>query len=125
PEADQKAGIAPGKQKGVAASDASGPTGRRHSAHMKSPIPALATLHVNLPSVPQNGVPTTSMKPAAVPARPAGEPLRYASAAAAAAATDKNGVGIAPLPPPPGAAGLVPLPSAKSATTSPSAVPSQ
>ncbi|UKZ75034.1 hypothetical protein TrVFT333_002706 [Trichoderma virens FT-333] len=52
-----------------------------------------------------------AMKPASIPTRPAGEGLKYASAAAAAAASDKNNVGIAPLPPPPGFnMGISPLP---------------
>ncbi|EON63234.1 hypothetical protein W97_02461 [Coniosporium apollinis CBS 100218] len=114
---------------------------RRPSAQLKSPLPALATLHTPLPST-SNGVPPINMKPAPIPQRIPGEPLKYASAAAAAAASDKNGVGIAPLPPPPGAApvsgpnaGLITQtaasipsaqPSAKpSAATSPSPAPSQ
>ncbi|KAH0566512.1 hypothetical protein GP486_000093 [Trichoglossum hirsutum] len=83
---------------------------RRPSTQMKSPLPTLATLHT-----PLTNAASSNMKPAPLPARPAGETLKYASAAAAAAASDKNGVGIAPLPPPPGAAApaasnLVPLP---------------
>ncbi|KAH0542055.1 hypothetical protein FGG08_003520 [Glutinoglossum americanum] len=99
--------------------------GRRPSTQMKSPLPSLATLHT-----PLSGASASNMKPAPLPTRPAGETLKYASAAAAAAASDKNGVGIAPLPPPPGAvapaaSGLVPLPpvaggSKSSSTTSPS-----
>lgn len=72
--------------------------GRRPSTQMKSPLPVLATLHMNGPS----SSPANSMKPAPLPTRLPGETLKYASAAAAAAASDKNGVGIAPLPPPPG-----------------------
>lgn len=94
---------------------------RRSSTQLKSPLPALATLHTPLPGV-SNAAPT-SMKPAPLPARTPGEPLKYASAAAAAAASDKNGVGIAPLPPPPGTAaaqvGLAPSGARASATTSP------
>ncbi|KAF7133998.1 hypothetical protein CNMCM5793_005524 [Aspergillus hiratsukae] len=75
--------------------DASGH--RRPSAQMKSPLPVLATLHP-----PTSTSATSGMKPAPPPTRPPGETLKYASAAAAAAASDKNGVGIAPLPPPPG-----------------------
>ena len=77
---------------------------RRPSTQLRSPMPALATLHnpssstVPIPPLPGSG---SSMKPAPIPTRPAGETLKYASAAAAAAATDRN-VGIAPLPPPPG-----------------------
>lgn len=96
---------------------------RKPSSQTKSPLPALATLHAPLTAA--NSAPgSSSMKPASVPTRPAGEGLKYASAAAAAAASDK-GVGIAPLPPPPGfpAVGVPPLPPAQSklasATSSP------
>lgn len=77
--------------------DPSGP--RRPSSQMKSPLPVLATLHPNSASAATS----SNMKPAPPPTRPPGETLKYASAAAAAAASDRNGVGIAPLPPPPGA----------------------
>ncbi|KAF2439530.1 hypothetical protein P171DRAFT_436175 [Karstenula rhodostoma CBS 690.94] len=94
---------------------------RRSSTQLKSPLPALATLHTPLPGV--STAASSSMKPAPLPARTPGEPLKYASAAAAAAASDKNGVGIAPLPPPPGTAaaqaGLVPSGARASATSSP------
>ncbi|KAF1848950.1 uncharacterized protein K460DRAFT_384917 [Cucurbitaria berberidis CBS 394.84] len=94
---------------------------RRPSTQMKSPLPALATLHTPLPGV--SNATASSMKPAPLPTRTPGEPLKYASAAAAAAASDKNGVGIAPLPPPPGAAttqsGLAPTGVRTSATASP------
>jgi CCR4-NOT transcription complex subunit 3 len=96
---------------------------RRPSTQLKSPLPALATLHTPLPGVSNST--TTSMKPAPLPTRTPGEPLKYASAAAAAAASDKNGVGIAPLPPPPGGSaaqsGLAPAGAraSASATTSP------
>lgn len=98
---------------------------RRPSAQTKSPLPALATLHTPLATI--SGSASSSgpaMKPAQVPTRPAGEGLKYASAAAAAAASDKNNVGIAPLPPPPGSTnvGISPLPpiqSRTSATSSP------
>jgi len=73
---------------------------RRPSTQMKSPLPALATLHTPLQNV-ANGSSGSQMKPAAVPTRAPGETLKYASAAAAAAASDKNTHGIAPLPPPP------------------------
>ncbi|KAF2138600.1 uncharacterized protein K452DRAFT_353090 [Aplosporella prunicola CBS 121167] len=76
-------------------------TTRRPSTQLKSPLPTLSTLHTPAPHT-TNGVPATNMKPAPLPAQ--GAPLKYASAAAAAAASDKNSVGIAPLPPPPGAA---------------------
>ncbi|OCK79157.1 hypothetical protein K432DRAFT_426748 [Lepidopterella palustris CBS 459.81] len=97
---------------------------RRPSTQLKSPLPALATLHTPLPNV-TNGVPASTMKPAPLPTRAPGEPLKYASAAAAAAASDKNGVGIAPLPPPPTAAtaqtnALAPSVVRTSTTTSPS-----
>lgn len=82
---------------------------RQASAQIKSPLPTLATLHLPQPSTSS----TVNMKPAAVPARPA-EGLKYASAAAAGAASDKNNVGIAPLPPPPGS-----VPMRTSATSSP------
>ncbi|KAF1836487.1 CCR4-NOT transcription complex [Decorospora gaudefroyi] len=94
---------------------------RRPSTQMKSPLPALATLHTPLPGVAN--APASTMKPAPIPTRTPGEPLKYASAAAAAAASDKNGVGIAPLPPPPGAtaalSGLAPAGARTSATASP------
>ncbi|PKX98115.1 CNOT2/3/5 family protein [Aspergillus novofumigatus IBT 16806] len=63
---------------------------RRPSAQMKSPLPVLATLH---PPTPTNS--TSGMKPAPPPTRP---PARLSNTPA----SDKNGVGIAPLPPPPG-----------------------
>lgn len=100
---------------------------RRPSAQLKSPLPSVAMLHTpSLPTIPSGG-PSGSvgnMKPASIPTRPA-EGLKYASAAAAAAASDK--IGIAPLPPPPGAPGISPLPpiqAAKaSATNSPVPMP--
>lgn len=70
---------------------------RRPSTQLKSPLPALATLHTPLSSM-ANSSANGNMKPAPAPTRPPGETLKYASAAAAAAAN----VGIAPLPPPPG-----------------------
>lgn len=98
-------------------------TGRRPSAQVKSPLPALATLHTPLSTISNGASSGLAMKPASLPARPA-EGLKYASAAAAAAASDKNNVGIAPLPPPPGAASasISPVPavaSRASATSSP------
>lgn len=88
--------------------------GRRPSTQLKSPMPALATLHQvpasTTPIFGNNGIPSSngsSMKPAPLPTRPPGEVLKYASVATAAAAADRN-VGIAPLPPPPG---MAPLPS--------------
>ncbi|KAF7557197.1 hypothetical protein G7046_g6112 [Stylonectria norvegica] len=99
------------------------PSGRRSSAAVKSPLPALATLHAPLATISNGTVGGPTMKPAPAPARPAGEGLKYASAAAAAAAQDKDNVGIAPLPPPPGApsASISPLPpqSRTSAVSSP------
>jgi CCR4-NOT transcription complex subunit 3 len=90
-----------GKGKSQSTSENAGP--RRASVQLKSPLPALSSLHANLASS-VNGKPSEGMKPAPLPTIPTGQPLKYASAAAAAAASDKNGVGIAPLPPPPGAA---------------------
>ncbi|GAP83282.1 putative CCR4-NOT transcription complex [Rosellinia necatrix] len=110
--------------------------GRRPSAQLKSPLPTLATLHSPLSNVTNGGTASTpSMKPASLPQRPPGEGLKYASAAAAAAASDRNNVGIAPLPPPPGSqpitssVGISPLPPAgplkTSATNSPSTTVAQ
>ena len=100
---------------------------RRPSTQLKSPLPALATLHTPLPGSTSNAA--SSMKPAPLPTRTPGEPLKYASAAAAAAASDKNGVGIAPLPPPPGGSalqsGLAPVGARTSTTSSPAITPSQ
>lgn len=95
---------------------------RRPSGQMKSPLPVLATLHPAGSSTS-----TTSMKPAPPPARQPGETLKYASAAAAAAASDKNGVGIAPLPPPAGASPAIShaAPSRTPAAASPSPAVSQ
>ena len=125
---------ATGKSKSSSVSDQpSAAAARRPSNQLKSPLPALATLHTPLANI-SNGAPSSSMKPAPLPTRAPGETLKYASAAAAAASSDKNTVGIAPLPPPPGAAvqqantGLSPLPSSSgpksSTTTSPSVAPS-
>lgn len=76
---------------------------RRSSVQMKSPLPALTTLHSSLPNNSLTSKNSDSMKPAPLPTIPTGQTLKYASAAAAAAASDKNGIGIAPLPPPPSA----------------------
>ncbi|KAL2801288.1 CCR4-NOT transcription complex, subunit 3 [Aspergillus keveii] len=103
------------KPKPTSSSKPSEATGhRRPSAQMKSPLPVLATLH---PSSSSSS--TTGMKPAPPPTRLPGETLKYASAAAAAAASDKNGVGIAPLPPPPGASPAFPsaVPASKASST--------
>jgi CCR4-NOT transcription complex subunit 3 len=112
------------KSKGPVESAAAA-SGRRPSTQLKSPLPTLATLHTPHTNA-ANGATSTSngMKPASLPTRPAGEGLKYASAAAAAAASDKNNVGIAPLPPPPGAqsvsnpAGISPLPPIAQVKTS-------
>lgn len=88
---------------------------RKSSVVTKSPLPALATLHTPLATIGSGG--NSNMKPASIPSRPAGEGLKYASAAAAAAASERNNVGIAPLPPPPGSAipsGISPLPPVQS-----------
>lgn len=75
-------------------------THRRPSTQMKSPLPALATLHAQMPSA-TNGTVPSGMKPAPPPTITPGAPLKYASAAAAAAASDQNELGISPLPPAP------------------------
>ncbi|KFY29753.1 hypothetical protein V493_02260 [Pseudogymnoascus sp. VKM F-4281 (FW-2241)] len=100
---------------------------RRPSTQLRSPLPALATLHSPLSNL-TNGSASGNMKPATLPTRPPGETLKYASAAAAAA----NAVGIAPLPPPPGATPpstsntpLASLPASHVARESPIAAPSQ
>ncbi|KAF3353515.1 ENTH domain-containing protein C19F8.03c [Verticillium dahliae VDG1] len=102
---------------------------RRPSAQVKSPLPALATLHTPLATISNGTSSGPVMKPASVPARPA-EGLKYASAAAAAAANDK--IGIAPLPPPPGMSPSPVVPStvqaktgAASATSSPATTAAQ
>ncbi|KAL9613205.1 MAG: hypothetical protein Q9167_002221 [Letrouitia subvulpina] len=127
-----------GKPKSSSVSEPQAAAARRPSNQLKSPLPALATLHAPLANI-TNGATNNPMKPAPLPTRPPGETLKYASAAAAAAASDKNAAGIAPLPPPPsaaavtsttsaGSAGLSALPPTpgqrSSATTSPSAAPS-
>ncbi|KAL9130132.1 MAG: hypothetical protein Q9217_001606 [Psora testacea] len=94
-------GVGVGKPKSSSVSEPQNTAARRPSIAVKSPLPALATLHTPLTSVP-NGTANNTMKPAPLPTRAPGETLKYASAAAAAAASDKSGVGIAPLPPPPG-----------------------
>jgi CCR4-NOT transcription complex subunit 3 len=131
-EPEPKAPSAPvGKQR--ATTDvAAGSAGRRPSTQLKSPLPTLATVHTTpLPTISNGPTSNIGMKPASVPTRPAGEGLKYASAAAAAAASDKNNVGIAPLPPPPSATptvGASTLPAAQprtSTTSSPSIAPIQ
>ena len=127
-------GVVAGKPKSTSISEPQNAAARRPSNTLKSPLPALATLHTPLGNV-SNGITNNAMKPAPLPTRPPGETLKYASAAAAAATSDKVGVGIAPLPPPPGSTtasipnappGLSAQPSTQktSATTSPSTVPS-
>ena len=123
-----------GKPKSASVSEPQGASARRPSNQLKSPLPALATLHTPIAAT-TNGTTNNAMKPAPLPTRAPGETLKYASAAAAAAASDKGTVGIAPLPPPPSTA-IAPTPSAppglsalpptqkSSATTSPSAAPS-
>ena len=90
-----------GKAKSASVSEGGSGGGRRPSVQMKSPLPALSTLHASLPGS-VSGKSTDIMKPAPLPSIPTGQTLKYASAAAAAAASDRNGVGISPLPPPPG-----------------------
>ncbi|KAI1477378.1 hypothetical protein K445DRAFT_316981 [Daldinia sp. EC12] len=121
-DAESRSGSLPGKSR--SAVDAAAAAGRRPSAQMKSPLPTLATLHNPLANVTNGSNANAGMKPASLPTRPAGEGLKYASAAAAAAASDKNNVGIAPLPPPPGSQpvsstpGISPLPPAAASRTS-------
>ena len=127
-------GTGGGKPKSTSISEPQGTGARRPSNQLKSPLPALATLHTPLASN-TNGSTNNAMKPAPLPTRAPGETLKYASAAAAAAANDKGAVGIAPLPPPPGSTiaptssvppGLSAFPPTQksSATTSPSATAS-
>jgi CCR4-NOT transcription complex subunit 3 len=129
PEPETRPGSIPGGKTRPAVEQAAS-TGRRPSTQLKSPLPTLATVHTTpLPTMGTSAPASSTMKPASVPTRPAGEGLKYASAAAAAAAADKNGVGIAPLPPPAGApvAGvtLPPSQTRASTTTSPSTAPIQ
>lgn len=119
------------KSKPTSGVDVPSTAARRPSMQLKSPLPALATLHTPA-STAANSTAPKEPKPAPPPVRTPAEPLKYASAAAAAAASDKNGIGISPLPPPPGSTtapppGLAPLPGASkaSATTSPSATQAQ
>jgi CCR4-NOT transcription complex subunit 3 len=126
PDMDGRSGSIPGgKSKSSAVQEQPVAAARRPSTQLKSPLPALATLHTPL-STMTNGSSSSNMKPASVPTRAPGETLKYASAAAAAAAS----VGIAPLPPPPGATppssnsiSIAPLPSANAARTSTTASP--
>ena len=113
-----------GKQKSTS-SDGGTASNRRPSTHIKSPLPALATLHTPLPPVPTTSSSNTVKAAPALPKSPA-EPLKYASAAAAATSTgNKNGIGIAPLPPPSGVPGhlnsissMAPVPSSTLRTSS-------
>jgi len=110
PEIETRSNSIPGKSKAPVEPPVA--AARRPSTQMKSPLPTLATLHTPSPTL-SNGT-ISHMKPAAVPTRPPGETLKYASAAAAAAASDKSNMGIAPLPPPPEA-----LPAPSSSVTHP------
>lgn len=131
-------GISSGKPKSSSISEPQVAGTRRPSNQLKSPLPALATLHTPLVNT-SNSITNNTMKPAPLPTRAPGETLKYASAAAAAAASDKSAMGIAPLPPPrnptpapisvsasnPNMTATQPAPGPRSsATTSPSAVPS-
>ena len=106
---------------------------RRPSTQLnaKSPIPQLATLATAPPGSTTHQPPPSKdppMKPAPIPTRQPGEIMKYASAAAAPLASDKNGVGIAPLPPPLGAssASSAQSPPVKTIdSASPSTYPSQ
>ncbi|KAG9245145.1 Not1 N-terminal domain, CCR4-Not complex component-domain-containing protein [Calycina marina] len=97
-EPEARSNSIPGGKSKVAAAELPVAAARRPSTQLKSPAPALATLHTPLTDISNNSQPV--MKPAAIPARAPGETLRYASAAAAAAACEKSSMGIAPLPPP-------------------------
>ncbi|KAF2427215.1 hypothetical protein EJ08DRAFT_651499 [Tothia fuscella] len=126
PEIETRPPGATGKQKTGSISESSTAAPRRPSTQMKSPLPALATL--NVPPLPNttNGASTSGMKPAPIPTRAPGEPLKYASAAAAAAANDQNELGIAPLPAAPSRAtaappGFSPSPVVATARTVPAA----
>ena len=131
---DSRSSSLPGKSKSTIPVEAPVAAARRPSTQLKSPLPALATLHTPLNNV-SNGA--ANMKPAALPTRAPGETLKYASAAAAAAASEKSNMGIAPLPPPPEAfppannfASHPPLPPSTGrrpsvATASPTAVHAQ
>ncbi len=124
PDGDAKVTSAPPAKQKTASTDTSSAAARRPSTHTKSPLPALATLHMAMPTSTTSAAPA-SVKPAPIPTR-AGEPLKYASAAAAAAASDKNNVGIAPLPPPPGAATSAAATAQRSGpVASPSTAPAQ
>ncbi|TKA73640.1 hypothetical protein B0A49_05187 [Cryomyces minteri] len=136
PDVESRApSIGPSKPKASSVSETPVVAPRRPSTQLRSPLPALATLHTSLPNA-VNGTSSRDMKPAPLPTIASGQPLKYASAAAAAAASDKSGVGIMPLPQPPGTSSVSPNTNAppapqvstsaqeSSATTSPSVVPS-
>ncbi|KAL2149179.1 hypothetical protein VTH82DRAFT_8527 [Thermothelomyces myriococcoides] len=111
-DSESKPGGPSGKQRSVVDAVAASAV-RRPSAQLKSPLPTLATVHSTpLPTLNSGSSAAAGMKPATAPTRPAGEGLKYASAAAAAA----NNVGIAPLPPPP------PAPSSVSGASIPTQV---
>lgn len=102
--------------------DATASATRKPAAQLKSPLPSLATLSTpSLPTISASTPSIPAMKPAAVPTRPPGEGLKYASAAAAAA--DKSNVGIAPLPPPPGASTVASISQSKTSSPSISTIP--
>ncbi len=122
PEPEGRSGSIPGG-KARPVSEAAASSGRRPSAQLKSPLPTLATLHTPLATIGNGSSSSAPMKPASVPTRPAGEGLKYASAAAAAAAaSDRTSLGIAPLPPPPGAVAPPPAGASSSSTIQPPAV---
>ncbi|ORY64929.1 Not1 N-terminal domain, CCR4-Not complex component-domain-containing protein [Pseudomassariella vexata] len=129
PEVESRPASLPSKSSRSAA-DAIASAGRRPSTQLRSPLPTLATLHHPMASTANGSAANAGMKPASLPTRPAGEGLKYASAAAAAAASDKNGLGISPLPPPPGAlpitssTGISPLPVSQASKTSSTSSPS-
>ncbi|KAG8625260.1 hypothetical protein KVT40_007011 [Elsinoe batatas] len=117
PEYEERPKLAPTIPK-AKSTEAPAAQARRPSVQLKSPLPALATLHTAPAAATSGPAKDTGMKPAPLPTIPTGQPLKYASAAAAAAASDKAGVGIAPLPPPPQTAKT-------SSSNSPSTAPSQ
>ncbi|KAI0134575.1 Not1 N-terminal domain, CCR4-Not complex component-domain-containing protein [Xylariales sp. AK1849] len=128
PEPESRPSSLPGKAR-AAVAEPTAPAGRRPSTQLKSPLPTLATLHNPLANITNGSTTNASpMKPATLPTRPAGEGLKYASAAAAAA--EKNNLGIAPLPPPPGSqavaaqSGISSLPPSQTAKTSETSSPS-
>ncbi|KAK9487106.1 Not1 N-terminal domain, CCR4-Not complex component-domain-containing protein [Lipomyces starkeyi] len=74
------------------------PTPKKPEAVRKVSIKSPVVCHAAVIPTVLPAATSTSMKPAPVPSRPAGEGLKYASAAAAAASTTP---GLMPLPPPP------------------------